>query len=110
MDLTGFPEEKEANPETFLQNDRHNKIVVRLYKNNISYTPGNGSTLDALVLLADDTTIENNQNASIHENIAEMTLKSACYDQEGPIQIALRLTENEQVTTIGIVRGTVYPS
>lgn len=109
-DLMGFPEEKEANPETFLQNNRQNKIGVRLYKGNVPYIPESGSTVDALVLLPDDTTIENDQNASIHENIAEMTLESACYNQTGPIQIAIRLKENGQVTTIGIIRGIVYPS
>ena len=104
-----FPEEKEASPETFLQNNRQNKIGVKLYRGNLPYNPGSGSTVDAMVLLADDTTIENNQNASIHGNIAEMTLNSACYNVAGPIQIAIRLKENGQVTTVGVIRGTVYP-
>lgn len=106
----GFPEEKETTPETFLQNDRHNKIGVRMYRNNIPYIPENDSTLDALVLLPDGTTITNNQNASIHEHIAEMTLSNACYAQEGPIQIAIRLTSGTQIMTVGVIRGTVYPS
>ena len=100
----------EAAPETFLQNNRQNKIGVKLYKNNVPYTPANGSTVDALVLLADDTTITNTQNASVHQNIAEMTLASNCYNKKGPIQIAIRLKTQEETTTIGIIRGIVYPS
>lgn len=74
------------------------------------HIPESGSMLDALVLLPDGRTIINNQNASIHLNIAEMTLSDACYAQEGPIQIAIRLTSGRQVMTIGVIRGTVYPS
>lgn len=109
-DLTGFPEEKEAGPETFLQNDRHNRISVLLYRNNAPYAPESGSTVDALVILPDGTTITNNRNAAIHENIAEMELADVCYGQEGPIQIAVRLKYQQMITTIGIVRGTVYQS
>ena len=105
-----FPEEKEANPETFLQNDRNNRIGVKLFKNGFAYTIPSGSTADALVILPDGTTFINDDDAQINQNGTNMTLNSACYDQLGPIQIAIRLKEQSQITTVGVIRGTVYPS
>lgn len=109
-DLMFFPEEKEAGPDTFLRSEKQNKIGVRVRKKGNPYFLDVNGTVDALFIKPDRTTIIINENARIVDDSVSLTLPNECYEQDGPIQIAIRYSFGNQITTLGIVNGVVYPS
>lgn len=99
---------KEAPPETFIRSEKQNKIGVKVYKGGVPYELI--GTVSAFCILPDMTTIKINQNGSISGNSASVNLPDDCYEQDGSIQIAIILTNNLEITTLGVCNGTVYPS
>ena len=106
-ELTDFPAEGIASPETFLQSSRNNFIGVEVYKRGNKYhINGTGS-----VLFTDPAgaTTEITDGVLIYQNRIELRLPSSCYNQRGPVQFVIRNHYQGKTTTLGVLRGYVYP-
>lgn len=103
-----FPMVREEKPETFIRDEKQNRVGVRVYRNGSPYTLS--GEVSAICLKPDGSSFEFNQNGSVSGNSASIVLADECYEQDGRINIALVLTDNGRRTTLGVCRGTVYPT
>lgn len=107
-DLISFPPVMEAKPDTFIQTEKTNRIGVRVFKLGLPYVINGLPSL--LVIKPDKTTLEISQNGSIQGNSIVFTLPDAVYEQKGPIQLAIRISHNGDKTTLGVIKGIMYPT
>ena len=107
-ELTSFPPVVEAGADEFVQNEQENVIFIDVYKNGSPYSVS--GSLSAFFLKPDGTTVTIHQNGSPSGNQIEFAMPSVCYQQKGRIQMSIILTDGTQKTTLGVVRGYMYPT
>ena len=102
-----FPPEAVAPPETFLQSNRNAYIGVEVFKGGNEYRlEGTGSVL---FTNPSGVTTKITDGVMIYQNRIELLVPSSCYDQLGPVQFVIRNHYQGNVTTLGVLRGRVYP-
>ena len=105
-ELTNFPPVERIRGQVFSQDSGANKIGVRVTKNGLPVTLT--GSVKAWVIKPDGSTIEIDGSKS--NNTAWVVLSSSAYSVVGNIKVAIRLINDSQVTTLGVVEAHVYQS
>lgn len=107
-DLLSFPMELETPADTFIRSEKQNRIILKVFRGGVPFALS--GTPSVLFMKPDQTSIEISQNVSISGNQLIFNLPDVCYAQNGRIAIALLLANENERTTLGVCRGTVYPT
>lgn len=85
-----------------------NCFAVELYKGNAPYTIPSGATVKGYFVRKGTDTIELPGTKS--GNVASVTLNSACYNQNGPFTLTIKVLEGSAVTTVFYGEGSMAVS
>ena len=103
-----FPMELEVETNTFVRSEKQNRIILKVFKGGVPYALVGTSSV--LLMKPNGVSVEINQNASVSGNRLIFDLPNVCYEMDGRIGLALILTNGNERTTLGLCRGTVYPT
>lgn len=85
-----------------------NCFAVELYKGSVSYTIPSGATVKGYFVRNGKDTIELPGTKS--GNVVSVTLNSACYNQNGPFTLTIKVLEGSAVTTVFYGEGSMAVS
>lgn len=105
-ELQGLPEVRQLPGGTFTQDNKANRIGVEVTDGGAAAALS--GTVSAKVIRADGQTVTVSGSRSGNKAWADLT--EACYAVQGRIQVCIKLTDGDTVTTLGGCEGTVIRS